>query len=252
MSDKWIRCIECNKVTHVTDYDCSPQYQCDEKLEEVIEKPVDDMRNFMVQHGHHKIEELSRIEDSFISEGAYVEPLKVSYFEATNGKERFVIKKWRDDINDPLQYELISGYIKTTISLEVQLNEIRKQLHDEIKHPSITETKIERFIQTIEKVASQFSAGDKIEITAETDTPLISYCKMDTDFTREILRLSEKIFSAEELKEIEQFIYRNNNDNEPMTLLLKRAFTIEEENSKLIELGKEESHFDKVVSQRTY
>jgi len=62
----------------------------------------------------------------------------------------------------------------------------------------------------------------------------------------------KKIFSAEELKEIEQFIYRNNNDNEPMTLLLKRAFTIEEENSKLIELGKEESHLDKVVSQRTY
>ncbi|MBW2652923.1 MAG: hypothetical protein JRC57_07585 [Deltaproteobacteria bacterium] len=252
MSDKWIRCIECNEVTHVTDYDCSPQYQFDEKLEEVIEKPMDDMRNFMVQHRHHKIEELSRIKDSFISEGAYVEPLKVSYFEATNGKERFVIKKWRDDINDPLQYELISGYIKTTISLEVQLDEIRKQLRDEIKHPSITETKIERFIQIIEKVASQFSAGDKIEITAETDTPLISYCKMDTDFTREILRLSGGIFSAEELKEIEQFIYRNNNDNEPMTLLLKRAFTIEEENSKLIELGKEESHLDKVVSQRTY
>ena len=252
MSDKWIRCIECNEVTHVTDYDCSPQYQCDEKLEEVIEKPMDDMRNFMVQHRHHMIEELSRIKDSFISEGAYVEPLKVSYFEATNGKERFVIKKWRENINDPLQYELIPGYIKTTISLEVQLDEIRKQLHDEIKHPYITEAKIERFIQIIEKVASQFSAGDKIEITAETDTPLISYCKMDTDFTREILRLSEEIFSAEELKEIEQFIYRNNNDNEPMTLLLKRAFTIEEENSKLIELGKEESHLDKVVSQRTY
>ena len=247
MSDKWIRCIECNKVAHVTDCDCTPQYQCDEKLEEVIEKPMDDMRNFMVQHEHHKIEELSRINDSFISEGAYVEPLKVSYFEATNGKERFVIKKWRDNINDPLQYELIPGCIKTTISLGLQLDEIRKQLDDEVKHPSITEAKIERFIQIIEDVASQFSAGDRVEITAESEIPLVSYCKMDTDVIREILRRSEEIFRAEELKEIERFICRNNSDNGSMTLLLKRAFTIEEENPKLIELGKDESHLDKVV-----
>ena len=247
MSDKWIRCIECNKVAHVTDYDCTPQYQCDEKLEEVIEKPMDDMRNFMVQHGHHKIEELSRINDSFMSESAYVEPLKVSYFEATNGKERFVIKKWRDNINDPLRYELIRGYIKTTTHLELQLDEIRKQLHDDVKHPSITEAKIERFLQIIENVASQFSPGEAMEITAESDTPLVSYCKMDAEYTRKILKLSEKIFRAEELKEIERFVHRNNNDNGPMTLLLKRAFTIEEENTKPIELEKDEPHLDKVV-----
>ena len=70
---------------------------------------------------------------------------------------------------------------------------------------------------------------------------------MDTDFISEILRMSENIFSEEELKEIEQFIYRNNNGNEPMTLLLKRAFTIEEDNPKPIELKKGESYLDKVV-----
>ena len=120
MLDKWIRCIECNEVAHVTDYDCSPEYQWDEARGEVIEKSVDDMRDFMLQHGRHTIEELSRVSDSFVSEGSYVEPLRVSYIEATNGKEWFVIKTWRDDINDPLRYELIPGWIKTTFSLEVQ------------------------------------------------------------------------------------------------------------------------------------
>lgn len=252
MPDKWIRCIECNEVAHVTDYDCSPEYQWDEVRGEVIEKPVDDMRDFMIQHGHHTIEELSKVSDSFVSEGSYIEPLKVSYVEATNGKERFVIKKWRDDINDPLRYELIPGCMKTTFSLEVQSHEIRKRLHDETNHPSMTEAKIERFVQMIETVVSGFCAGDRIDITAETDAPLVSHCKMDADLTREILRLSEKIFSTEELKEIERFVYRTNRDDEPMTLLLKRAFIIEEENSKLRERRKEESDLNPVVSQKSY
>ncbi len=251
MTDRWIRCIECNEIAHVTDYDCSPQYHCDKNLEEVIEKPMDDMENYMSQHRHHKMENLSIIKDSFMSEGAYLEPLKVSYFEATNGQERFVIKRWRENINDPLQYELIPGCIKTTISLEVQLDELRKQLHDEIKHAAIAETKIEQFIQIVEKVVSQFSAGDKIEITAETDTPLISYCKMNTDCTGEVLNLSREIFNREELREIEQFIHRNNNYDESMTLLLKRTFVIERENTKLIEPVNDESNLDKVVSQRS-
>ena len=78
MTDRWIRCVECNQVAHITDYDCSPQYLCDECLEEITEKPMDDMKYFMAQHKHHKIEELTVIKSSFISEGRYGEPLKVS------------------------------------------------------------------------------------------------------------------------------------------------------------------------------
>ena len=252
MLDKWIRCIECNEVAHVTDYDCSPEYQWDEVRGEVIEKPVDDMRDFMIQHGHHTIEELSKVSDSFVSEGSYVEPLKVSYVEATNGKEWFVIKTWRDDIHDPLRHELIPGWIKTTFSLEVRSQAIRKRLYEEANHPSITKAKIERFVQMIENVVSRFSAEDRIDITAETDRPLISHCKMVPDLTREILRRSKEIFSAEELVNIERFVYRNNRDDEPMTLLLKRSFVIEEENSKRMELREKESQLDPVISQKSY
>ena len=251
MVDKWIRCIECDEVAHVTDYDCSPQYHCDRNLEEIIEEPMDDINSFMILHRHHKMEELSIIKDSFISEGRYGEPLKVSYFEATNGKEQFVIKGWREDINNPLHYELIPGYIKTAISLEVQSDEIRRQICDEIKRTSITEAKIKRFIQIVEKVVSQFSAKGKIEITAETDTPLVSYCKMDAGFVKKILSQIREIFDTEELKEVEQFIDRNNNYNDPMTLLLKRTFAIDRENTKPIELGKEELPLDKVAAQRS-
>ena len=244
--------MECNQVIHVTNYECSPQYHCDENLEEITEIPMDDMKHFMVKNKHHKMEELTIIKNSFISEGRYGEPLKVSYFEATNGKDRFVVKRWREDINTSLQYELIPGYIKTAFTLEVQYDEIRKQMSEEIKTPPIAETKIERFVQIVEKVVSQSSIEDKMEITAETDTPLISHCKMDTNSIRKILSLSGEIFDAEELKKVEQFIHRNNNYNEPMTLLLKRRFTIKRKRTTPLESKKEPSSLlDEVVTQRS-
>jgi hypothetical protein len=244
-------CVECNQVAHITDYDCSPQYLCDGYLEEITEKPMDDTEHFMVQHKDHKIEDLMVIKDSFISEGRYGEPLKVSYLEATNGKERFVIKGWREDINSPLQYEIISGYIKTTFTLEIQSNEIRKQMSEEIKDPPIAETKIERFIQIIEKVVSQPTVSDKVQITAETDTPLISHCKMNTNSIKEISNLSKEIFDAKGLKKVEQFIHRNNNYNQPMTLLLKRKFTVKKKHTIPLESKKEQALPDGIIAQRS-
>lgn len=252
MADKWIRCIECNAVAHVTDFDCYPQYQCDEHLDEVVEKPMDDRKDFMMQHRHHRMEELSKINGSFISESPYAEPLKVSYVEATNGNERFVIKTWRDDIRDPLQYQLILGFIRTSISFEVQVDEISMRLRDEINHPFMTDVKIKRFIQIVERVTSQMSAGDAMDITAETDTPLVSHCKMRADCVRAILKQSEEIFKGDELKKVTAFVERNNRDSEPMTLLLRRSFTIEETNAKGIQPKKEEPHLNQVVSHKTY
>lgn len=251
MTDRWIRCVECNQVARVTEYDCAPHYHCDENLEEVIEEPMDDREHFMVQHIDHKMEELKIIKNSFISEGRYGDPLKVSYYKATNGREQFVIKGWREDITTPLRYELIRGYIKTTFRLEVQSNEIRRQMREEVSLSPIAEITIERFIQIVGMVVSQFPMRGKIEITAETDTPLISYCKMSTNYIRKILRLSEEIFDAEEVKKIKQFIHQNNNYNEPITLLLKRDFTIKRKRTTPLKSKKEESLFGGVVAQRS-
>jgi len=248
---RWIRCVECNQVAHVTEYDNAPHYQYDKDIEKIIEKPMDDMKCFMAQHRDHEMEELTVVKNSFISEGNYGDPLKVSYFEATNGRGKFVIKGWRENINTSLRYEIIPGYIKTTFHLMAQSNEIRKQMSEEITHPPIEGAKIEQFIQIIEMVVSQFSMRDKIEITAESNTPHISYCRMGTSCIKEILRLSEAIFNAEELRQVEQFIYQNNKYSEPMTLLFKRAFNIKKRVTAPLKSKEEQSLLDEAVTGRS-
>lgn len=251
MTARWIRCVNCNVAAHITGYDCLPSYYYDQKCAEVIEKPMDDETHFMEGHKRHTMEELFVVKDSFISEGRYGEPLKISYFEATNGTERFVVKGWREDINHAMVYEVIPGYIEMSFKREVQADELRRQLSEDIKDPPLAETAIERFIQVVEKVVAQFPVSDRIEITAETDTPLISHCRIGVNALRKIMAASKEIFDVGELEKVEQFVYQNNNYNEPMTFLLKRAFTIRREESASRTSEKTESGCDRKVAQST-
>lgn len=251
MAARWIRCVDCNVAVHITDYDCLPSYYYDQKCAEVIEKPMDDEAHFMGGHKGHTMEELFVVKDSFISEGRYGEPLKISYFEATNGTERFVVKGWREDINHAMAYEVIPGYIEMSFKREAQADAMRRQLSEEIKDPPLAETAIEGFIQIVEKVVTQFPVSDRIEITAETDTPLISHCRLGDNALRKIMTASKKIFDVGEWEKVEQFVYQNNDYNEPMTFLLKRAFTVKREQGATRTPEKVQSGCDRKAAQGT-
>jgi len=107
--------------------------------------------------------------------------------------------------------------------------EIRRQLKEEIEDPPLSDTAIERFIQIVEKVVAQFPVKDRIEISSETDTPLISHCRLGGNALREIMVACQAVFDAAALKKIEQFIDHANDYNGPMTFLLKRSFAVRRE-----------------------
>jgi hypothetical protein len=74
---------------------------------------------------------------------------------------------------------------------------------------------------------------------------------MDANIVRGILRLSEGVFDAKEMRKVEQFIYRNNNFNDSMTLLLKRSFDVKKRHPEPLKSDKEQSLFDEAVAKRS-
>jgi len=150
-----------------------------------------------------------------------------------------------------MAYEVITGHIEVRFKREVQADELRRQLSEEIKDPPLTGTAIEGFIRIVEKVVAQFPVSDHIEITAETDTPLVSHCRLGVNALRKIMTASKEIFTGAEWENVEQFIHRNNDYNEPMTFLLKRSFTIKREQAALCASEKAESGCDRKAAQGT-
>jgi hypothetical protein len=74
---------------------------------------------------------------------------------------------------------------------------------------------------------------------------------MGSNAIREILSLSREVFDADDLKKVERFIHQNNSYREPMTLLLKKTFTVKRQRSTAPESEKEPLLIDGVTAQRS-
>lgn len=227
-----IRCKDCDEIFMKTSFDHSPVYIFvpGRSLENFRSIETDDYQEFLTQHQGHQLENLKIIEDSFVSKKPYSEPVKASFFKATNGKEKFVIKKFREKIDEPLKYLLIPGdyYLKCS-AIEIQSEEISKQIKRELK-PPLSQNKIDAFLKLYRAIAEDIDIKDLERIPEESHSPLEIYYRLDDIHSIFLLRNCRNIFKGREYSAIEGFIQRHKDDG---VLLLKATYEI-----KLTEMAK--------------
>jgi hypothetical protein len=222
-----IHCINCDAIYLRTPFDQWPEYEPhpsnSEDLPQGNEK--DDFQDFLKDHRGHQLEDLKLVEDSFISEKPYFEPVKVSYFKATNGRESFVIKKFRESIDQPLKYQLIIGdYSLRCIGIDIQSKEIVKQLEKEFEATPLPPVKMTAFLKLYQHIAETVDIRNLERIPEESPNPLEIYYKMDDLSLIYLLRNCRSIFKEQEYSNIEKFIHLHKEDG---VLLLKGTYKIE-------------------------
>jgi hypothetical protein len=208
-----------------TPFDQYPEYTFDpgRSFETFRSIGTDDYQDFLTNHQGHQLENLEIIEDSFVSEKAYSEPVKTSFFKATNGKEKFLIKKFREKIDEPLKYLLIRGdYSLKCVAIEIQPEEISKQLKRELDPPP-SQNKIDAFLKLCQAIVENVEIRDLERIPEESHHPLEVYYKIDDIHLMYLLRNCRNIFKGQEYSAMEEFIHRHKDDG---VLLLKSTYKI--------------------------
>ncbi len=218
-----IRCIDCNKVIHMADWDSRTRH--DWQQAEIKEQDRNNRKAFEQRHTNHRIEELTPVTPP-ISDKPYAEPLKVSYFEASNGRQRFLIKRWRNAIDDPCEYEVIDGRLEITHGkVRVQTEAIKKQFRAE-HDGAIPEKKLNYFIKAIEEEVKGLDP-DRLEVSAEGETPLIAFYQLDTQSVKRIFTRCWDTFDWHELKLLRDFVIEHNEYDDVMTVIAQKEFSIE-------------------------
>jgi hypothetical protein len=202
------------------EYDFSPDhlpedFQCIER---------DDFQDFLAHHRGHQLELLRIVEDSYVCEKAYSEPVKTSFFKATNGKEYFVIKKFRERIDEPLKYQLISGdYSVKCVDVEIQSEEICRQLEREV-NPPLSPEKMDAFLGAMGAIVEDIDVNGLKRFPEESHYPLEVYYKIGDAHVMHLLERCSNIFRGREYLAVEAFIHRHKDDG---VLLLKAIHKIE-------------------------
>ena len=229
-----IHCINCDAVFLKTPFDQELEYEHTSFLSFPYTQATgqatgqaterDDFKDFMKDHDGHRLEDLTIIEDSCISDKDYIEPVKVSYFKATNGKENFVVRKFRERIGEPLRYELVAGdYSLTCVSLDVQARDIEKQLMREFTERPLPKNKVDSFIRLYDHIIKTVEVTNLERLPEESSNPLEVYYKMDDVTLMYLLRNCHHIFKGQDYSDIENFISRHKDDG---VLLLKAVYKI--------------------------
>ncbi len=135
-----------------------------------------------------------------------------------------MIKKFRKRIDEPLKYQLFLGdYSLKCTALEIQSEEISKQLKRELKPPP-SQNKIDAFLKLYRHIFESIDIKDLERITEESYHPLEVYYKIDDIRLMYLLRNCRNIFKGKEYSTIEDFIHRHKDDG---VLLLKAAYKIQ-------------------------
>jgi hypothetical protein len=220
-----VRCINCDEITPKTPFDQCPEYDINGSFESFKTLEKDDFKDFLQNHHGHRLENLKILEDSYISEKDYAEPVKTSYFKATNGRESFVVKKFRENIDEPLKYQLIYGdYSLKCVGIEIQSKEIVKQLNSEFKKNFLHQNQIDAFLKLLHFVVKNIDIKKLERIPEESPNASEIYYKMDDISLAYLLRNCHNIFKREEYTHIEDFIHRHKEDG---VLLIKAIYKIQ-------------------------
>ena len=230
MVKKLIRCTQCNKII--------PQFASfgdfgESSLLPGVEwssEDLEEQKEFSRVHQGHILEDLFIDPETFTSNKPSYEPVKDAYFEASNGKERFLVKRTRKSIDRPVFYELVPGKMKVSdVSVEIHEDEILEEtswLNGSLPLPA---DKVKKFIQAflaeVESIPPE-TLGEEIEDALPGETALLKYGSFRDTRWKRVLRRCENDFHQTEMEWIEKLIHSNQQPDKILGLRIKKRVSI--------------------------
>jgi len=191
---------------------------------------LDKQKEFYFCHGNHKLEELIVDSKTFVSDKPSYEPVKTSYFEASNGQEKLLIRRTRIGLDHPAQYEIIPGQLQiSNISANIQGNELRKEISGRDGYLPLPEEKVEIFIRALTEEVESISPEkltEEIEGPQEGETSLLAYGILKEVHWENVLRKCQNDFQNNDLTNIRRFIQENREPGDVLALQIHRQVTI--------------------------
>lgn len=229
MVEKLLRCSQCNQVIPI--YGEFIEMDDNAHLPGVIWAD-DDRRTkeeFFRNHNGHALEELTVDFETYVSDKPSFELIKVSYFEATNGRERFLIKRSRERFDQPAHYEIIPGKLKiSNVACEILEGELRGQLGRLNGSCQLAEEEINSLIKALQEELRNISPEEffqEIEIVEEINTPLTLLGTFKDKHWQNIVQRLQNYLPQDAFTRILDFLEKNRLLKEIAPLFIQREMS---------------------------
>ena len=228
-SQKFIRCCVCDAVHHVSSFDKAPTFVFVGDEFEVLAN--DDWRLFMAQHAGHRLEPLEASGEKLFPNGSSRDPMSVGYIEVTNGRDRYILRRARKSVQEPVSYQLIRGRLADMGTVvEIQENEIKREMKNHFSWtPAICpdDDKIDLFVGLVKEVAKSLDP-QQIPVSEDSyDDDSVSYGTFDNAALDALTERCAAHFLPDEVASLRRFVETHRSGSDVMTLVLRRRLALE-------------------------
>jgi len=224
---KYIWCRNCGATHHVSGFDRYPTYQV--VSGEVHETAADDWRDFMSKHAGHRLEPLTATGRDYFP-GGPGDPMTAAYIEASNGNETLLLCRSRRSIEEPVRYEIVKGQrVETRLSLEVQENEIRKEMKLHFSWAPaapLDDEKIDLFLALVREVVRELDPHSLSTTEYSYTDDNISYAQLSSSLVDTLMAKCSGHFLPTELVALRRFIDSHREGCDVMALIKRRSISI--------------------------
>ena len=230
MVERLLRCAQCNQV--IPRFGSLGDFGERSTLfgVEWSSDDLDSQKEFLLRHEGHPLEELTVDPETFVSDRPSWEPVKTSYVEASNGRQRFVIKRMRTSLARPVSYELIPGEIRVSPeTLEIQEEEVRKEISWLNGSFPVPGDKVNKFMEAFREEIRSIPAESipaAIDKVLPGDTPLLAFGSLSENRWEKVLLRCESHLRPSELQGIQKFIRENCAPDEALALQIRNKISI--------------------------
>jgi hypothetical protein len=157
--------------------------------------------------------------------------MTVGYVEVTNGQDRHLVRRGRQSVQDPLNYELIRGrLIDSGLIVEVQTNEIKKEMKNHFSWAPGNcpdEYQIDLFIGLVKEVVGRLDPH-RIPVCEYSHTDdAVSYGIFDNEAMETLAEKCSRYFSPVVLASMRRFVEMHRGEGGVMTIVLRRQLSID-------------------------
>jgi hypothetical protein len=107
VSREFLRCCDCDAIHRLSPFDKVPNHVY--VSDGIVQTAYDDWRLFVERHGSHELETLQLTREIHAGGATASKPADAVYLEATNGRVRYLLGRFRKAEEEPFTYHVLAG-----------------------------------------------------------------------------------------------------------------------------------------------
>ena len=222
----FLHCRECDELFRPSPYDRTPEFRLGP--EGWIESTRDDCMAFLARHARHPLQTLRPAGQAAAHDGPLWDPMVTTFWEVSNGAERFVVQGWREHVGEPLRYRLLAGrLVAERVAIEIPEEDLRAQV-DEALYPGVVpERKLRTFVDAFKAIVWDLDPCALEILYDAPNEPALSVARLPEAALRRVRERMATIFDAADCARLERWLGVASDEPDALAVLVRRQIRIE-------------------------